>query len=215
MYCVYLSIVYCIQCNHLSPLHCYHSGLSPYYLSPRLFQWPLLQIVIRLSFLTPLVALLTLGEVGKLKATFPRAHCNLLLLFCCQVVSSYFSTPWTIVHQGPLSMRFPRQEYWTGLPFPSPGDLPKPGMEPELAGGFFTTEPPGNPPIAIRVYQLVPDNNHTHKIQKVGNGIIFLMMWMLASKGKQTGLFWRLDSGSLFLPRCLHQLHGCESQFGV
>ena len=42
-------------------------------------------------------------------------------------------------------MRFPRQEYWCGLPFPSPGDLPNPGTDPEspaLAGGFFTTEPP-------------------------------------------------------------------------
>ena len=45
-------------------------------------------------------------------------------------------------------MVFPRQKYWSGLPFPSPGDLPDPGIEPTspaLAGGFFTTEPPGNP----------------------------------------------------------------------
>ena len=39
-------------------------------------------------------------------------------------------TPWTIVHQAPLSMRFPRQEHWSGLPFPSPGDLPDAGIEP-------------------------------------------------------------------------------------
>ena len=39
--------------------------------------------------------------------------------------------PWTIAHQIPLSMGFPRQEYWSGLPFPSPGDLPNPGLEPE------------------------------------------------------------------------------------
>ena len=47
-----------------------------------------------------------------------------------------------------LSMGFPRQEYWSGLPFPSPGDLPNPGIEPmshALAGGFFTTELPGKP----------------------------------------------------------------------
>ena len=57
-------------------------------------------------------------------------------------------TPWTVVHQVPLSMGFPRQEYWSGLPFPSPGDLPDPGIKPRspaLAGGFFTTEPPGKP----------------------------------------------------------------------
>ena len=55
------------------------------------------------------------------------------------------ATPWTVARQAPLSMRFPlRQEYWSGLPFPSPGDLPNPGLEPTspaLAGGFFTTEP--------------------------------------------------------------------------
>ena len=49
--------------------------------------------------------------------------------------------------QGSLSMGFSRQEYWSGLPFPSPGDLPNPGIKPAspaLAGGFLTTEPPGN-----------------------------------------------------------------------
>ena len=51
--------------------------------------------------------------------------------------------------QAPLSIGLSRQEYWYGLPFPSPGDLPGPGIEPEslaspvLAGGFFTSEPPG------------------------------------------------------------------------
>ena len=57
-----------------------------------------------------------------------------------------FATLWTVAHQAPLSMGFPRQEYWIGLPFPSPGDLPDPGIEPTspaLAGRFFTTEPPG------------------------------------------------------------------------
>ena len=55
-------------------------------------------------------------------------------------------TLWSVVRQASLSMRFPRQEYWSGLPFPSPGDLPHPGIEPKspaLAGRFFTTEPPG------------------------------------------------------------------------
>ena len=59
-----------------------------------------------------------------------------------------FAIPWTVALQAPLSMGFPRQEYWSGLPFPSPGDLLDPGIEPEspvLASGFFTTEPPGKP----------------------------------------------------------------------
>ena len=41
------------------------------------------------------------------------------------------ATPWTVAHQAPLSMGFSRQEYWSGLPFPSPGDLPNPGIEPK------------------------------------------------------------------------------------
>ena len=59
-----------------------------------------------------------------------------------------FVIPWTVAPQAPLSMGFPRQEYWNGLPFPSPENLPEPGIEPVspvLVGGFFTTEPPGNP----------------------------------------------------------------------
>ena len=60
-----------------------------------------------------------------------------------------FATPWTTGHQAPLSMGFPREEYWSGLPFPSPGDLPNPEIKPSspaLAGRVFTTEPPGKPP---------------------------------------------------------------------
>ena len=59
-----------------------------------------------------------------------------------------FVTPWTVAHQFPLSMGFPRQEYWSGLPFPSPGDLPNPGIRPAsptLADRFFTPELPGKP----------------------------------------------------------------------
>ena len=44
--------------------------------------------------------------------------------------SRLFGTPWTVVYQGPLSMGVSRQDYWSGLPFPSPGDLPNPGIEP-------------------------------------------------------------------------------------
>ena len=51
--------------------------------------------------------------------------------------------PWTAAHQAPLSMGFPRQEYWSGLPFLPPGNEPK---SPALAGGFFTNEAPGKPP---------------------------------------------------------------------
>ena len=55
------------------------------------------------------------------------------------------ATPWTVDHKAPLSMGFSRQEYWSGLPFPSPRDPPSLGIEPvfpALVRGFFTTEPP-------------------------------------------------------------------------
>ena len=57
----------------------------------------------------------------------------------------FFATPWTVARQASLSMGFSRQEYWSGLPFPPPGNLPSPGIEPTLltspllADGFFTT----------------------------------------------------------------------------
>ena len=57
-------------------------------------------------------------------------------------------TPWTIAHQAPQSVKFSRQEYWNGLPFPSPGDLPDPGIEPRsptLQADALPSEPPGKP----------------------------------------------------------------------
>ena len=58
------------------------------------------------------------------------------------------ATPWTVAYQASPSMGFCRQEYWSGLPFPSPGDLPNPGMEPRypaLEADTLTSEPPGKP----------------------------------------------------------------------
>ena len=63
-------------------------------------------------------------------------------------VVSDSAIPWTVVYQASLSMRFSRQEYWSGLPFPSPGDLPDPGIEPRspaLQADALTSEPPGKP----------------------------------------------------------------------
>ena len=57
-----------------------------------------------------------------------------------------FATPWTVAYHASLSMGFSRQEYWSGLPFPSPGDLPDPGNEPRsptLEADTLTSEPPG------------------------------------------------------------------------
>ena len=77
---------------------------------------------------------------------------HMLILFCMLLYIKVkmkllsrvrlFATPWTLVYQAPPSMGFSRQEYWSELSFPSPGDLPDPGVTPvslALAGGFFTT----------------------------------------------------------------------------
>ena len=80
----------------------------------------------------------------------PSPH---LLWVCAQLLSRVwlFATLWTVVRQALLFMGFLRQEYWSGLPFPSPGDLPNTGIKlvslafPSLADRFFTSEPPGKP----------------------------------------------------------------------
>ena len=84
----------------------------------------------------------------ELSTTTSAARLQVSLLFFHsedRVLShvQFFLTPWTVAHQAPPSMEFSREEYWSGLPFPSPGGLPDPGIEPAspaLAGRFFTSE---------------------------------------------------------------------------
>ena len=70
---------------------------------------------------------------------------------CSLSCARFFVTAWTVAHQAALSMGFSRQEYWSRLPFPSPGVLPDPGIKPAslassaLAGEFFTAKPTGDP----------------------------------------------------------------------
>ena len=76
------------------------------------------------------------------------------MLSCFSCVQ-LFATLWTVAHQAPLSMGFSSQEYWSGLPYPPPGDFPNSGIEPTsptapaLQVDFFTTEPPGKPTYTI------------------------------------------------------------------
>ena len=84
---------------------------------------------------------------------YKKPHGSFILCVCAQLVTCVwlFATPWTVAHQTLLSMVFSRQEYWSGLPFPTPGDLPNPGikpmssMSPKLSGRFLTIVPPGKP----------------------------------------------------------------------
>ena len=75
-------------------------------------------------------------------------------MHACSVMFDCLQPFWTMAHQVPLAIEFPRQEYWGGLPFPAPGDLPNPGIEasvpesPALAGRFFINVPPGKPEYA-------------------------------------------------------------------
>ena len=98
------------------------------------------------------ILLLHILRVFGVVSVLDLGHSHKGVLFSYQVMSDLFVTPWTITCQDPLSMGFPRQEYWHELPFPSPRDLPNPEikpMSPTLAGTFFTTEPPGKPLIDV------------------------------------------------------------------
>ena len=81
--------------------------------------------------------------------TIMRYHITSARMHVCMLSRfGLFATPWTVTYQAPLSMGFSRQEYWSGLPFPSPRDLPDPGIEsesPALQADALTSEPPGKP----------------------------------------------------------------------
>ena len=93
------------------------------------------------------------NELGKLcklaeKSKLHKRKDKSGLCYAQSLNASYSANPWTVALQAPLSMGFPRQEYWSGLLFPSPGDLPNSRtepMSPALAGRFSITEPPEQP----------------------------------------------------------------------
>ena len=89
--------------------------------------------------------------------------------------------PWTVAHQAPLSMGFPRQEYWSGLPFPSPGDVPNPGIEPAsptLAGRFFTTSTTWEAQVyyIVKVYVIYIYMNMLYKHMYAGTSLV--LQWL-------------------------------------
>ena len=103
-------------------------------------------------------------ELGLLPGScYSKQYCTEFIVWCLEqclttesaeccwylvAVISDFWTPWTVAHQASLSLRFPRQEHWSGLPFSSPRAVPGAGIEcatAALAETFCTTEPPGKP----------------------------------------------------------------------
>ena len=112
------------------------------------------------------------------------SHFNFILPVGAACMLSHvwlFATLWTAVHQPPLSMGFPRQEYWSGLSFPTPGDLLDPGIKPRspvspaLAGRFFTTATPGKPKVQAKTLRVILDSllPFTHHGHSVRNSVVF------------------------------------------
>ena len=109
------------------------------------------------EFQTILTLTLTLSAISpsifhECTMKFPRVYETCV----CSVVSNLFVIPWTVAHQALLSMGFPREEYWSGFPFPPPGAHPNPGTEPTspaLGSSFFTTVPSGRPSTRRMVLQ--------------------------------------------------------------
>ena len=82
----------------------------------------------------------------------------------CEVtsVASDSVAPWTVAHQALLSMGFSRQEYWTGYPFTSPGDLPNPGIEPASPGSLSLFNTIGEIPQIVNIIVRFPNLNNSH-----------------------------------------------------
>ena len=127
---------------------------------------------------------------------------------CCLVVKScptLFATKWIVAHQAPLCMGFPRQEYWSGLPFPSPGDLSDPEIKPtppSLASWFLTTEPPGKPLLKITEINFIsPTHTHWQNWK-----FTLFVLWLLHFRR-----FWGLCVKVSFPPTLLTALWGLLS----
>ena len=106
------------------------------------------------------------------------------MLFSRSVVSDSFETPWTSDRQAPLSIGFPRQEYWSGLPFPPPGDLPHPETKPTfpaLAGRFFTAEPPRKTKGWLGVYNVLVSGTKQN-LHKTRNKVSSLKEHIISSR---------------------------------
>ena len=87
-----------------------------------------------------------------------------------------FAIPWTAAHQAPLSMGFSRQEYWSGLPFPSPGDLPHPGIKPR------------SPTLWTDALPSEPSGKSKQKWKSLNHVWLFETLWTIQSSGPNTGV---------------------------
>ena len=94
----------------------------------------------------------------------------------CHLVMSNLATPWIVTCQAPLFMEFSRQEYWSGLPSPSPGGLPNPGIElrsPALQAGSLTFEPPVK---YVCIHTHTHTHTHTHNMYVVEHTTTYILV---------------------------------------
>ena len=122
---------------------CWHKGLKQFFNQNT--EWTAL---FRRVFYKEISCLYVCGPTSRpsiLRNIFSLLNTRFWVEFHVMLLAQSCATLWTVARQAPLSMGFSRQEYWTGLQFPPPGDLPDPRIEPTslaspaLAGGFFTT----------------------------------------------------------------------------
>ena len=145
---------------------------------------------------------------------------QLLIVLSLYVISHVrlFVTPWTITQRATQSMGFPKQEYWSGLPFLSPGDLPTQGpnlsLSPTLAGVFFTTEPSRKLPITDRMllkcqtllYIEISLNHHSNTLSRCFYCSILLLrkleteklIWLLKGRARIWIRSWASELGTQF-----------------
>ena len=107
------------------------------------------------QWLGPQLKLTEIFEGGTRLTVILKLSMCVCCVFSCSVMSDSFVTLWTVAHQAPLSMGLPRQEHLSGVPFPSPGDLPNQGIKPSspsLADQFFTTKSALKPFLLLITY---------------------------------------------------------------
>ena len=125
------------------------------------------------------------------------------LMCVCQLLNNVqlFVSPWTVAHQAPLSMKFSRQEYWSGLPCPSVGDLPDPGIEPGYPAlqADYGLELPRNP-LCSSVHGIFQAENLPGK--NIGVGCYFLLQRIFPTHRSNPSLLCLLHQQADSLPLC-------------
>ena len=161
-----------------------------------------------LQLSNPPPALLSL-RAADLGPQLPQCSMSLLsfLLPICVLVAQHarlFMTSWTVNHQAPLSIEFLRQEYWSKLPFPLPGDLLDPGVKhtqlvsPALAGGFFTTRATWEAPITkISVNKNFPFSKHV-SINHVFHSLLCKVFFTQLKKNQETSFTFHCLKRALY-----------------